>query len=230
MAGAEFTRIHSWGIGPARKVCSAPTQHPSWFQQLILLKGRLRNCEPLESGPYPSDPPEPILIRHATCHGYQVTFNTAPESFTEDAKSELLTAVIRDEISNLEYKIKTKYLFGADGAQSQVVKQIDLPLIHKPGQGIAINVLVKADLSHLVDSRQGNLHWVVRPDREHSESLEMTPPWKFLIFPSGSPTRFLPKSILGAICKKPLYPAATRLLTIFILVTALVTQCIGIRP
>jgi len=104
----------------------------------------------------------------------------------------LITATIRDKISNLEYKIRTKYLFGADGARSQVVKQIDLPLDRKPGQGLAINVLVKADLSHLVDSRRGNLHWVMQPDREHPEFgwmaiVRMVKPWDewmFILLPS----------------------------------------------
>ncbi|KAM5354646.1 hypothetical protein ACJ41O_001293 [Fusarium nematophilum] len=173
MAGEEFTRIHSWGNDPARK-------------------GDYETASPCDPVDIPQTLLEPILIRHATCHGYQVTFNTVLESFTEDAKSGLITAVIRDKISNLEYKIKTKYLFGADGAQSQVVKQIDLPLIRKPGQGIAINVLVKADLSHLVDSRQGNLHWVAQPDREHPEFgwlgiVRMVKPWDewmFILFPN----------------------------------------------
>ena len=78
-------------------------------------------------------------------------------------------------------------MFGADGAQSQVVKQVDLPLIRKPGQGLAINVLVKADLSHLVDSRKGNLHWVMQPDRDHPDFgwlgiVRMVKPWNEWMF------------------------------------------------
>jgi 2-polyprenyl-6-methoxyphenol hydroxylase-like FAD-dependent oxidoreductase len=101
-------------------------------------------------------------------------------------------AVIRDKISNLVYQIRTRYLFGADGAQSEVVKQLGLPLVRNPSQGLAINVLVKADLSHLVDSRQGNLHWVMQPDLEHPEFgwlciVRMVKPWDewmFILFPN----------------------------------------------
>lgn len=72
------------------------------------------------------------------------------------------------------------------------MKQVDLPLIRKPGQGLAINVLVKADLSHLVDSRKGNLHWVMQPDREHPDFgwlgiVRMVKPWNewmFILFPN----------------------------------------------
>lgn len=62
----------------------------------------------------------------------------------------------------------------------------------KPGQGLAINVLVKADLSHLVAHRKGNLHWVMQPDREHPSFgwmgiVRMVKPWDewmFILFPS----------------------------------------------
>lgn len=72
------------------------------------------------------------------------------------------------------------------------MKQVDLPLIRKPGQGLAINVLVKANLSHLVDSRKGNLHWVMQPDRDHPDFgwmgiVRMVKPWDewmFILFPN----------------------------------------------
>lgn len=99
---------------------------------------------------------------------------------------------MRDKVSGATYRIRTKYLFGADGAQSQVVKQVDLPLDRKPGQGLAINVLVKANLSHLVDSRRGNLHWVMQPDKVHPDFgwmciVRMVKPWDewmFILFPN----------------------------------------------
>ena len=125
-------------------------------------------------------------------NGFKVRFDTTLLSFTEDPDTKLIIATVRDKVSNLEYKIRTKYLFGADGAQSQVVKQLDLPLDRKAGQGVAINVLVKADLSHLVDSRKGNLHWIMQPDREHPEFgwmaiARMVKPWNewmFILFPN----------------------------------------------
>lgn len=83
-------------------------------------------------------------------------------------------------------------MFGADGARSRIVKQLNLPLAVKPGQGLAINVLVKADLSHLVAHRKGNLHWVTQPDREHPDFgwmaiVRMVRPWDewmFILFPT----------------------------------------------
>jgi 2-polyprenyl-6-methoxyphenol hydroxylase-like FAD-dependent oxidoreductase len=111
--------------------------------------------------------------------------------FTEDADGRY-TVILQDNISKSQYRIKTKYLFGADGARSQVVKTLNLPMSIKPGQGLAINILVKADLSHLVKHRQGNLHWVMQPDREHPEFgwqgiVRMVKPWNewmFILFPN----------------------------------------------
>lgn len=75
-----------------------------------------------------------------------------------------------------------------------MVKQLNLPLAVLPGQGIAINVLVKADLSHLVKNRTGNLHWVMQPDCEHPNFswmgiVRMVKPWNewmFILFPDRS--------------------------------------------
>lgn len=135
---------------------------------------------------------EPALVRHATANGFTTRFDTAILSFMEESKSGLITANIRDNLSKQEYQIRTKYLFGADGARSRVVKQLNLPLSVKPGQGLAINVLVKADLSHLVEHRKGNLHWVMQPDREHPgfgwmAIVRMVKPWNewmFILFPT----------------------------------------------
>ncbi|GKZ76284.1 hypothetical protein AnigIFM56816_005263 [Aspergillus niger] len=89
-------------------------------------------------------------------------------------------------MSNHEYQIRTRYLFGADGARSKVVKQPNSPLAVQPGQVIAINVLVRADLSHLIKNRTGNL-WVMQPDREHLNFgwigiVRLVKPWNEWMF------------------------------------------------
>jgi Predicted dehydrogenase len=130
-------------------------------------------------------------VRHAVQNGFSTRFNTELRSFETGADG-FITATVYDKVSRLEYEVRTKYLFGADGARSQVVKQLDLPLAVKPSQGLAINVLVKTDLSHLVDSRRGNLHWVMQPDKEHPAFgwqgiVRMVKPWNewmFILFPT----------------------------------------------
>lgn len=171
MAGEEYARIHSWGNDPKRK-------------------GDYEMASPCSPVDLPQTLLEPILVRHAICKGFTTRFDTTFFSFTEDTG--VITANLCDNLSKHEYQIRTKYLFGADGARSQVVKQLNLPLAVKPGQGLAINVLVRADLSHLVEHRKGNLHWVMQPDREHPEFgwmaiVRMVKPWNewmFILFPT----------------------------------------------
>lgn len=94
---------------------------------------------------------------------------------------------MRDTLTNHTYQIQSRFLFGADGARSQVIRSVGIPLIKKPGQGLAINVLLKADLSHLVTNRTGNLHWVFQPEREHPAwgwacIVRMVRPWDEWMF------------------------------------------------
>ncbi|KAJ6124657.1 Monooxygenase FAD-binding [Penicillium samsonianum] len=175
MAGEEYARIDSWGNDPRRK-------------------GDYELASPCEPFDLPQTVMEPVLVRHAALKGFKCRFHTTLVSFVNEEKTGLITATIRDDISNHEYHIRTKYLLGADGARSQVVKQLNLPLAVLPGQGIAINVLVKADLSHLIKNRTGNLHWVMQPDREHPNFgwmgiVRMVKPWNewmFILFPDRS--------------------------------------------
>jgi len=83
----------------------------------------------------------------------------------------VVVSEVFDEVTKRTYKIQSRYLFGCDGARSQVVRELGIPLIKKPGQGLALNVLVRADMAHLMASRVGNLHWVFRPEEMDA------PPW-----------------------------------------------------
>ncbi|PLB47300.1 FAD-binding monooxygenase [Aspergillus steynii IBT 23096] len=178
MAGEEYARIYSWGNDPRRKgdyELSSP-------------------CDPFE---LPQTVLEPVLVRHAALKGFKCRFDSALASFTNDPETGLITANIKDKLSHQGYRIRTRYLFGADGARSEVVKQLNLPLTVQPSQGAAINILVKADLSHLVKNRTGNLHWVMQPDREHPGFgwigiVRMVKPWNewmSILFPDPNRSR-----------------------------------------
>ena len=122
-------------------------------------------------------------MKHFTASGL-FTFRTSTTflSYTKDTNTGAITSLVRDEITNEEFEIKSKYLYGCDGGRSQVIRQLNIPLIKQPGQGLAINVLVEADLSRVMESRKGNLHMVMQPDREHPEwgwwaVVRMVKPW-----------------------------------------------------
>lgn len=92
-----------------------------------------------------------------------------------------------DNTTKTTYLVRSRFLFGCDGARSQVVRELQLPLIKRPGQGLAINVLVKCDMSALVKNRNGNLHWVFDPEQEYPAwgwtcTLRMVRPWDEWMF------------------------------------------------
>jgi 2-polyprenyl-6-methoxyphenol hydroxylase-like FAD-dependent oxidoreductase len=155
-------------------------------------------CSPID---LPQALLEPILLKFATSNGFKARLDTEFISFTE--VDDLIISTFKDTISNQTYKIQSRYLFGADGANSRVMKQLDLPLNREQGQGKAINVHVKADLSHLAECRMGNLHWIIQPDVDHPDFawiglVRMVKPWNewmFILFPSlGSAASFQPSN------------------------------------
>ena len=108
-------------------------------------------------------------------------FHTSFLSFTR-GESGIITSTVRDDLSGHSYTIRSKYLFGCDGARSQVLRELKIPLIKKPGQGLAINVLVKVDLTPYVKHRNGNLHWIFQPEKDHPDFgwsclARMVKPW-----------------------------------------------------
>lgn len=173
MAGEEYARVYSWGNGPA-------------------LEGKYAACSPCQPVDLPQTMLEPILIRKATTSGLVCRFNTEFIGF-EDHGSEkgYVDVQVKDLVFNAVYKIRCKYLLGADGARSKIIRQLDLPLTQNPGGGLAWNVLVKADLSKHVEHRKGNLHWCYQHDIEHPDFAwigfpRMVKPWNewvFIMFP-----------------------------------------------
>ncbi|RDA90638.1 hypothetical protein CP533_6838 [Ophiocordyceps camponoti-saundersi (nom. inval.)] len=173
MAGAELARVYSWGHDPQRM-------------------GDYERASPCKPADVPQTLLEPVLVQYAVHNGFRIRFDTKLLSLTvdDDDDNDIITATVRDELSHTEYKIRTRYLFGADGARSLVVRELGFPLRRKPGQGPAYNVLVKADMSHLIGSRMGNLHWVIRPGDDDAvftpmaivRMVRLWDEWLFILF------------------------------------------------
>jgi len=165
MAGEEYARVYAFGKGPS-------------------LKGEYEVASPCQHIDLPQTLLEPMLVRHAIHHGFAMRFQTQLLSFTETGSDGNIVATVRDKLTNREYKIRTKYLFGADGARSVVARQLGLPMTIKEGGGPMVNILFKADLSHLMKPCQGGLHWVMQPAREDeapdfavASIIRMIRPW-----------------------------------------------------
>lgn len=151
MAGEEWARIHSWGNQPHRRgeyEAASPCRHVDLPQTLL----------------------EPILTKYAINHGWKIRFDSAFVEFERESPTSPILSTIEDTITGQRWKVRSKYLFGCDGARSNVMRQLDIPLKKEPGQGLAINLLIEADLTKHLKYRTGNLHWAFQPEIEH-------PPW-----------------------------------------------------
>ncbi|QSZ32490.1 hypothetical protein DSL72_002068 [Monilinia vaccinii-corymbosi] len=173
LAGEEYARIYSWGNDPKRAGdydAASPCSHVDIPQTVL----------------------EPILITKASHSGFNCRFDTTFLSFERDSSSGTITSKVLDNLTKQVFRIRSKYLFGCDGARSQVLRQLQIPLIKKPGQGLAINILARVELEHIMENRMGNLHWIMKPDKENpaygwTSVARMVKPWNewmFILFPS----------------------------------------------
>lgn len=142
LAGEELGRIKTWGTHPWRAAdyeLSSPTRMCDLPQNLL----------------------EPILVKRAATLGTKVRFDTEYISLIQDKDS--VTATVLDRLMGQEYIIRAKYLVGADGANSKVVQDIDLPLEGVMGKSGSINMVFEADLTKYVAHRPSVLYWIIQP-------------------------------------------------------------------
>lgn len=145
--GTEIGRLSTWGQGPERRSDydkASPTGMCNIGQHLL----------------------EPILldaIRDASVA--DVRFNHELQSFSQSETG--VVSRVLDRASGEVIKVRSQYLVGADGARSQVVEGLELPLDGEMGLGHAANVWFEADLSHLVDYRPSVLYWMLTPGNDY---------------------------------------------------------------
>jgi 2-polyprenyl-6-methoxyphenol hydroxylase-like FAD-dependent oxidoreductase len=112
---------------------------------------------------------EPLLLRFASHHNFNVRFSTEilkVESISSQNTEPAYICTVYDHITNQEFKIRTRYLFGADGARSSIARQFDFQFLTESPGPKACNVLLRADLGrHLTEGRLCGLHWIIQPDR-----------------------------------------------------------------
>ena len=142
LAGEELGRMKSWG------------KHPNSRAEHLLSSPSFMND-------LPQTFMEPLLYKTACSRGTQSRMSTQYLSHIEDEDGVLSTCL--DKLSNKEIKIRSKYLVGADGGNSRVAENIDLPFEGKMGVGGSMNILFKADLSKYVAHRPSVLYWVLQP-------------------------------------------------------------------
>ena len=142
LAGDELGRVLTWGTEPRRQAdydLASPTMMCDLPQHLL----------------------EPLLLSVAGPKQTNVRYDTEYLSHVQDEDG--VTATLRDCITGHEYQIRCKYLIGADGANSKVVEDIDLPLEGQMGLSGSLNVVFECDLSKYVEHRPSVLYWVIQP-------------------------------------------------------------------
>ncbi|MEO0423534.1 MAG: FAD-dependent monooxygenase [Pseudomonadota bacterium] len=142
LAGEELGRIKTWGTAPYRAAdyeVASPTRMCDLPQNLL----------------------EPLLVKKAALGGAKVRFDTEFVSLDQDDTG--VTSVLRDRLTGDELQVRSKYVIGADGANSRVLDAIDLPLEGEMGKSGSINMVFEADLSKYVAHRPSVLYWIIQP-------------------------------------------------------------------
>lgn len=142
LAGEEIGRMKSWG------------KHP-------LSRAAHQMASPSHMNDLPQTFMEPILFSTACKRGAQARMSTKYLSHVQD--DEGVTTTLLDRLSGREFQVRSKYLIGADGGNSQVAADIGAPIEGKMGVGGSMNILFKADLSKYVAHRPSVLYWVMQP-------------------------------------------------------------------
>jgi 2,4-dichlorophenol 6-monooxygenase len=142
LAGEELGRLRTWGSHPmsfARHRLSSPTHMMDLPQNFL----------------------EPILFSAACARGTKARLSTEYLSHVQDDTG--VTSRVRDRVSGEEYEIRSKYLIGADGGNSQVARDAGLRMNGKMGVAGSMNIIFKGDLSRYVAHRPSVLYWIMQP-------------------------------------------------------------------
>ncbi|MEO0997110.1 MAG: FAD-dependent monooxygenase [Pseudomonadota bacterium] len=142
LAGEELGRIKTWGTHPLRRAdyeLASPTTMCDLPQNLL----------------------EPILVRAAAHRGSKVRFDTEYLGMEQDGDG--VTSQLKDRLTGETLTVRSRYLIGADGANSRVVDDAGLPVEGEMGLSGSMNMVFDADLSKYVAHRPSVLYWIIQP-------------------------------------------------------------------
>lgn len=148
LAGDEIARLRTWGTGDDRI-------------------GDYVKGSPCSLLDIPQPYMEPVLVNEAAARGATFGFNTEYLGHSQDDDG--VTVRLKDIPSSREYEMRARYMIGADGARSQVVDELELPLEGELARAATAYVLFHADLSRFVAHRPSILHWLMTPSANFGE-------------------------------------------------------------
>ena len=160
LAGEELVRLRTWGTGDARH-------------------GEYRAASPCGMVDIVQPRLEPILFGHAAARGASFAFETDYLGHEQDADG--VTVTLKDRLLDRVYTVRAGYLVGADGANSRIVAELDLPIEGQMARAGTVYTQFRADLSTFVAHRPSILNWIVTPDASFGEIgmglLRAVQPW-----------------------------------------------------
>ncbi len=142
LSGEEIGRMKSWGTHPLSKA-EHLLSSPSFMNDL------------------PQTFMEPILFKTACKHGTRARMSTEYKGHLQDAEG--VTTTCLDRLTGQELTIRSKYLIGADGGNSLVAENENLPFEGKMSVGGSMNIYFRADLAKYVAHRPSVLYWIMQP-------------------------------------------------------------------
>ena len=148
---------------------------------------------------------EPVLVKNAAARGASMSFNT--EYVAHDQDGEGVTVRLKDRLSGREFKVRTKYLVGADGARSKIIEHLGIEFEGHMGRATTAYVRFKADLSKYIAHRPGIISWLVTPAASYGELgvgvLRVIRPWHTWIagwgYDMSAEPDFSPEGVLARI-------------------------------
>jgi 2,4-dichlorophenol 6-monooxygenase len=148
LAGEEIVRLRTWGTGDERV-------------------GDYIKGSPCTMLDVPQPYMEPVLVNNAAARGASMLFNTEYLGHEQDGDG--VTVYLHDLLSHDERSVRARYLVGADGARSQIVEELGLPIEGELARAATVYILFHADLSRYVAHRPSILHWLMTPSANYGE-------------------------------------------------------------
>jgi len=142
LAGPEVARLRAWGTGDERY-------------------GDYLRGSPCANLDIPQPFMEPVLVNAAALRGAKVSFNVEYLGFVQDDAG--VTVNLKNLTTGACYTRRVRYLVGADGANSQIMAELGLPLVGTMARAGTVYAHFKADLSRYVSHRPSILHWILNP-------------------------------------------------------------------
>ncbi|KAI9024617.1 FAD binding domain protein [Hyaloraphidium curvatum] len=188
LAGEELGRIMAWGTHP-RRLADYTMASP---------------CRPCDM---PQNLMEPILFGQACTRGTIPMFNTEYLSYEQRlpaadypyphvvtrVRNRLVPADPSDPEAGITL-VRSRYLYGADGARSKVAVDAGLPFKGQMGLAGSVNVVFECDLSRYVAHRPSVLYWIVQSQADPKSRgvgmgvVRMVRPWNEWMLIWGCPT------------------------------------------